>query len=74
MARGRGRGRTVSIRFKDNKVSKVSGARNLEEAASAALFGQMFVDELTGPERVATTLPRGQPLPPAPPTRTDEDE
>lgn len=37
-------GRTVSIRFKDGKVSKVSGARTPEETASAAAFGQAFVD------------------------------
>lgn len=65
---GRSRGRTISIRFKDNKVVKVSGAKNLNEAAEAALFGQMFVDEMTGPERVATTLPK------APPPREDEPE
>jgi hypothetical protein len=84
MAKRRGGGRTISIRFKDNKVSKVSGARSLSEAGEAALFGQMFVDQLTGPERVETVerareMARGRgeggtsPTPdlPAPPPRED---
>ena len=35
-------GRTISIRFKNNRVSKVSGARNETERANAEAFGNLF--------------------------------
>jgi hypothetical protein len=39
-------GRTVTIWFKNNKVSKVSGARSAKEQRDAAAFGAAFVSEL----------------------------
>lgn len=47
-------GRTVSIRFKDGKVSKVSGARTPAERESAAAWGQAFVDIVHAPKKGAT--------------------
>ena len=37
-------GRTISIRFTNGRVSKVSGARTPAEMASAAAWGQAFAD------------------------------
>ncbi len=39
-------GRTVTIRFKDNKVCKISGAGSAKMAREAAAFGNAFVQQL----------------------------
>jgi hypothetical protein len=62
--------KTITIRFKNNKVSKVTGARNLAEANSAALFGQAFADAVldsrTSEEHPAASSPAcpGDPIGP----------
>ena len=41
-------GKTISIRFKNNRVSKVSGARNDAERAAAEAFGNWFASVSPG--------------------------
>ena len=41
-------GKTISIRFKDNKVAKVTGTSGSEEEAQAIAFGEAFLKAFPG--------------------------
>jgi hypothetical protein len=43
-------GRTVSIRFKNGKVDKVTGSKDPRVMESARRFGEAFVDPVSGAE------------------------
>jgi hypothetical protein len=62
-------GKTISIRFKNNKVSKVSGARSDAERAAAAEWGQAFVDSVSAQPKTPEQDPPREPRP-----TTDKDE